>query len=220
MSAAHKATTAPERRAGVALGAAETTLLLVEDDAIVRDWVRLALDGSVFRLAGEAADAAEAIGLVERRRPELLLIDYRLPDRSGAELVHELRTRGFTAPALLMSANPIPGLNEIAHEAGAQGTLVKTGSLGALEAAIRAIANGHPSFDARHPRRPGDRPRLSPRERETLRLIAGGATNRQIARQLGIGEETIKTVCARAFGKLGAHKRAEAVAAAQRHGLL
>ena len=68
---------------------------VVDDDAIVRAWVRLSLDGSEFRVAGEARTASEGLHLVDRRRPALMLVDYRLPDRYGTDMVRELRRHGF-----------------------------------------------------------------------------------------------------------------------------
>ncbi|MGH2995708.1 MAG: response regulator, partial [Gaiellaceae bacterium] len=103
----------------------EVALLIVEDDAIVRAWVRLALDGTEFRIAGEAERVSEALELARRRRPDLLLLDLRLPERSGLDLVRELRAQGVSAPAVLMTATAEPGLNERARETGVQGTVVK-----------------------------------------------------------------------------------------------
>ena len=82
------------------------------------------------------------------------------------------------------------------------------------------MLNHEDAFDPRHPKRSRSRPPLSARERQILRLIARGATNRGIAHELGIGDETVKTICARAYVKLGARRRAEAIAAAQERGLL
>jgi DNA-binding NarL/FixJ family response regulator len=200
--------------------AAETTVLVVEDDAMVRGWIRLSLKGSDFRVAGEAASAAEATELVRRRRPDLLLIDYRLSDGVGTELVRALRLEGVAAPAVLMTAHHEPGFNETAREAGAQGSVLKTGSPDELLEALRRARDGESTFDARYPTRAPGRGALSPREREVLRLVAAGATNRQIARELDIGDETVKTLLARAFAKLGARRRAEAVSEAHRLGLL
>lgn len=202
------------------MSSGEVSVLLVEDDPMVRGWVRISLEGSEFRLAGEASRAAEAVELVERRGPRLLLVDYRLPDRVGTELVRELRRGGGTAPALIMTANPERGLNEMAREAGAQGTVLKSGSPGELLGALRAVAAGGDAFDVRHPKRPPGQAALSPREREVLRLVAGGSTNREIAAALGIEPETVKTLLARTFGKLGVHRRAEAIDAAHNLGLL
>jgi DNA-binding NarL/FixJ family response regulator len=186
----------------------------------VRSWVRLSLQSTEFRIAGEAGSVDEAVELVERRRPELLLVDYKLGRATGTELVRELRQRGVGAPALIMTANREQGFNELAREAGAQGTLFKTGRGDELIGALRSVAVGRPSFDERHPRRPPGRAALSPREREVLRLVATGATNRQVAAALEIGEESVKTMLGRAFAKLGVSRRAEAVSEAHRRGLL
>lgn len=200
--------------------AAEIAVTVVEDDAIVRDWVRLAFSDSEFRLAGQATSAIEAVTVVGRRRPDLLLVDYRLADGSGADLVRELRAGGDSTPILLMTAKPTEGFNELAREAGAQGSVLKTGSRDELLTALRAALNHEAAFDSRHPKRSQDRPPLSARERQVLRLIARGATNWEIAHELEIGAETVKTICARAYAKLGARRRAEAIAAAQERGLL
>lgn len=203
-----------------AVRAAEIAVVVVEDDAIVRDWVRLAFGDSEFRLAGQSTSAIEAVKVVGRSRPDLLLVDYRLADGSGADLVRELRAGGDSTPILLMTAKPTEGFNELAREAGAQGSVLKTGSRDELLAALRAALNHEDAFDSRHPKRSQSRPPLSARERQVLRLIARGGTNREIAHEFGIGDETVKTICARAYAKLGARRRAEAIAAAQERGLL
>lgn len=199
---------------------ATTGVLLVDDDSMVRSWVRLALEGSAFRLVGEASSAGEAVELARRRNPDLLLIDYRLGTDTGIELVRDLRRQGFDAPAIVMTANPEEGFNERVREAGGQGTVLKTGSVTELLSGLETIAGSAASFDSRHPRRAPGRAALSPREREVLRLVAGGSTNREIAAELGVSDETVKTLIGRTFGKLGARKRAEAVAEAHKLGLL
>ena len=198
----------------------EISVLLVEDDAMVRDWIRLSLEGTEFRLAGIASSAAEARTLVGRRRPQLLLVDYRLPDGLGTELVRDLRRDGIVASAVLMTANTMVGFNESAREVGGQGSFLKSGQIAELLDTLRAVADGHDSFDGRHPKPEPGRRNLSPREREVLRLMADGKTNRQIAKALELGEETIKTLAGRAFGKLGVRRRTEAVSEAHRRGLL
>jgi DNA-binding NarL/FixJ family response regulator len=197
----------------------QVSVLLVDDDAIVRAWVRLALERSELRLAGEASSVAEGLELARRRRPDLMLVDYRLPDGTGVELVQSLRDKGIRVPTLLMTAAPEPGLNEAAREAGAHGTVLKTDRGEELLGALRAVLAGERPFDPEHPRRAGRAP-LTPRERDVLRLVAAGATNPDVARRLGVGEETVKTLLSRIFLKLGVHRRAEAVAVAQRAGLL
>jgi DNA-binding NarL/FixJ family response regulator len=198
----------------------QASVLLIEDDSIVRAWVRLSLRDSEFRLAGEATTAAEALELVTRRRPSLFLVDYHLPDRLGTDLVRELRVHGFVAPALLITAHTERGLNEAAREAGAQGSVVKTGNAEALLTALRTVLTGGELFDPQHPRRPLQQVALSPREREVLKLVAAGRTTRMIAGELGVGETTVKTLLGRVYEKLGVSKRAHAVAAAHERGLL
>jgi len=150
----------------------------------------------------------------------VLLIDYRLSDGSGTELVRALRLLGVAAPIVLMTAHYEPGFNEAARESGAQGSVLKTGSSDELLETLRRTRDGEAAFDARHPRRDPGRAALSPRERSVLRLLAAGKTNRQVAEELGIAPETVKTLVSRSFAKLGAGRRAEAVATAQRMGLL
>jgi DNA-binding NarL/FixJ family response regulator len=197
-----------------------TCVLVVEDDAIVRAWVRLALKASEFSVSGEASTTAAAVELLGRRRVDVLLVDQRLPDRFGIELVRELRQRGDRRPAVIIAARPEPGLNEAAREAGAQGSILKRGSAEELLAALRCVAHGDDAFDPSHPRRPHGRGALTPRERDVVRLLATGATNRQIAASLSIGEETVKTLLSRTYDKLGVSRRAEAVAAAHEQAIL
>jgi DNA-binding NarL/FixJ family response regulator len=198
---------------------AEISVLLVEDDAMVREWIESALRGSEFRLAGVAATAAEGVELAVRRAPELVLTDYRLPDRVGTELVRELRLRGVRAPAVVMTANQERGLNELAREAGAQGTVLKGGSANLLES-LRAVNDGEHVFEVRHPKRKEGQVALSPRERAVLQLVAAGQTNAEIGLALGISSETVKTLVQRTFQKLGTRRRAEAVSTAHELGLL
>src|SRR5919106_2949818 len=200
-------------------GRAQVAILLVEDDAMVRAWVEAVLRETEFRIVGVAPSAGTGVELAASRTPELVLTDYRLPDRPGTELVRELRLRGVRAPVVVMTANQEPGLNELAREAGAQGTALKGGSAELIDT-LRSVADGAQMFDARHPRRRDNHVMLSPRERAVLQLIAGGQTNAEIAVALGVGSETVKTLVQRIFEKLGAHRRAEAVSTAHELGLL
>jgi DNA-binding NarL/FixJ family response regulator len=192
---------------------------IVDDDAIVRAWVRMSLEGSEFRVAGEAKNAKEALTLIERRRPDLLLVDYDLPDESGAELVRRLRDQGENARVLLFTASPKTGLNELALEAGAQGAVVKQGDREVMLTSLRKAARGSEVIDTSHPRREAGTS-LSPREGEVLRRAAGGATNAEIAKSLGVGFESVKTLLRRAYIKLNARNRIEAIEEARRRGLV
>jgi DNA-binding NarL/FixJ family response regulator len=198
----------------------DITMLLIDDDPIVRAWVRLAIEGTEFRLIGEAGSVQEARELLGRRRPHVFLVDHRLPDGLGPDFVRELRQAGDTTPALMMTATPQAGLNEAARMAGANGSVLKSGAIPALLDALRIVRRGGESFDFRHPRRPSGQVPLSPREQEVLERVAAGETNQQIAEALSISSETVKTLLARLNAKLGTSRRAEAVAEAHRRNLL
>ena len=191
-------------------------IVVVDDDAIVRDWVRRALEPSHFAIAGQASTAREGLRLTERRTASLILVDYHLPDALGTDLVRRLRLRGVRTPVLLMTANAERGLNEAARKAGAQGTVLKSGNADDLLTAMSRVLSGEEVFDYRHPRPAATRPTLTPRELDVLRLVSQGATNRRIAEALGVGEKTVKTLLARAYLKLGVGRRAEAVSVATR----
>jgi two-component system response regulator DesR len=190
-------------------------VLLAGEQSTLRAWVKLALADTELRVAGEAASAEETVRLIAEHEPDVLLVEA-----AGLELVREVRARGVSVPAVVISSSPQRGFNENAREAGAQGTVLATGSVGGLRAALRAGLRGELSFDAGHPRRPSGRTALSRRERDVLRLAAHGATNREIAGELEIGDQTVKTLLARSFVKLGVSRRVDAVAAARGLGLL
>ncbi len=155
-----------------------------------------------------------------RRRCDVLLVDQHLPDRLGTELVRGLRRQGVALPAVLMTASAEQGLNETAREAGAQASVVKSSDPERLIEVIREVLAGNGIFDVAHPRRPDGQATLAPREQQALALVAAGKTNREAAAQLGISDETVKTLLERAYVKLGAHRRAEAVLEARRRGLV
>src|SRR3989442_508527 len=130
------------RSGPAALGTEGQRVLVVDDDAMAQSWIRLALEDSEFELAGTASSAAGTLDLIERRRPQLLLVDYRLPDSVGTELLRELRRQGISTPTVLMTANLERGFNEAASEAGAQGSVLKSGRPEELLQALRNVVAG------------------------------------------------------------------------------
>jgi DNA-binding NarL/FixJ family response regulator len=196
------------------------SVLVVDDDAMVRGWLQLSLKGSEFHIAGEAADVREGLELARRRRPAIVLVDQKLSGQTGTELVRELRDQEPSARLVLMTSSPERGFNEAAREAGAHGSLLKTGRSADVLHVLRAVADGRRAFDPRHPPREAGIAALTPRERAVLKLVAAGATNREAAAALGISDETVKTMLSRAFMKLGVKRRAEAVSAAHARGIL
>lgn len=190
-------------------------MLLAGDQSTLRAWVKFALPETELRAVGEAAGAEETVRLAAELEPEVLLIEA-----TGMELLAEIRARGVSVPVVLISPTPERGFNENAREAGAQGTVLATGSVARLMATLRAVLRGEPSFDAGHPRRPAGKSALTRREQDVLRLVGRGATNREIAHELEIGDQTVKTLLARSCAKLGVSRRGDAFAAARGLGLL
>ncbi|TDD26421.1 response regulator [Nonomuraea diastatica] len=198
-------------------------LLIADDHPIVRDGLRAALGGEPdMEVVGEAADGAQAVRLAAELRPDVVLMDLRMPGMDGVSAIREL---SGTGPRVLVlttfDTDVLPAL-----EAGASGYLLKDAPPDELVRAVRATHEGEtvlaPSVAGRLAndlRRP-TRGRLSKRELEVLRLVAGGATNKEAAADLFISEASVKTHLLHVYAKLDVRDRASAVAEAYRRGLL
>ncbi|HEY3481418.1 MAG TPA: response regulator transcription factor [Streptomyces sp.] len=198
-------------------------VLLVDDHPIVRDGLRGAFTGAPdLVVVGEAASGIEALELVARHAPDVVLMDLRMPGLDGVGAIRRLAVEHPAVRVVVLttfdaSTDVLPAI-----EAGALGYLLKDAPVPDLLAAVRAAARGEPVLS---PRAAGfllDRLRspLSSRELEVLRLVAAGATNHAAASRLFISEASVKTHLRQAYTKLGVHDRAAAVAEAYRRGLL
>jgi DNA-binding NarL/FixJ family response regulator len=202
-------------------------LLVVDDHPVVRDGLRGMLAGDPdFEVVGEAADGAEALVLAQARRPDVVLMDLRMPTMDGVTAIGRLRAAGVPARVLVLTTYDTDSDVLPAIEAGATGYLLKDAPRDELFRAVRAAARGEavlsPSVATRllgQVRSPGKEP-LSQRELEVLGLIARGHSNREAAAQLFISEATVKTHLLHVYAKLGVKDRAAAVAAAFERGLL
>ncbi|WP_302851475.1 response regulator transcription factor [Actinomadura sp. WMMB 499] len=179
-----------------------------------------------FEVLGEAADGAAAVAAGERLRPDVILMDLRMPGTDGVTAIKELAERGVPARILVLTTYDTDGDVLLAIEAGATGYLLKDAPREELFRAVEAAARGEaalsPTVATRlmgRMRRPAAQP-LSQRELDVLELIARGSTNREAARQLFISEATVKTHLLHAYAKLGVNDRAAAVAAAISRGYL
>ncbi|PZG21596.1 response regulator [Nonomuraea aridisoli] len=198
-------------------------LLIADDHPIVRDGLRAALSGEPdLEIVGEAADGEQAVRLAADLRPDIVLMDLRMPGMDG---VAAIRLLSGTGPRVLVlttfDTDVLPAL-----EAGASGYLLKDAPPEELIRAVRATHRGEtvlaPAVAGRLAgdlRRPA-RGRLSPRELQVLRLVAGGATNKEAAADLFISEASVKTHLLHIYAKLDVRDRASAVAEAYRRGLL
>jgi DNA-binding NarL/FixJ family response regulator len=202
-------------------------LLIVDDHPVVRDGLRgmLAADPSL-EVVGEASDGAEAIRLVESLRPDVLLMDLRMPGLGGVAAIKALAEQGAEARVLVLTTYDSDSDVTPALEAGATGYLLKDAPQEQLVRAIQAAARGEsvlaPSVATRlvSQLRAPAQDALSDRELEVLGLIAQGETNRGAAARLFISEATVKTHLLHIYEKLGVNDRAAAVAAAYERGLL
>lgn len=202
-------------------------LLIVDDHPVVRDGLRGMFESEPgIEVVGEAGDGAEAVRLAPALRPDVILMDLRMPGMDGVAAITELVRAGVGARVLVLTTYDIDSYVLPAIEAGATGYLLKDAPRAELLRAVRAAASGQavlaPSVASRlmnRVREPETDP-LSPREREVLALVAAGNTNREAAARLFISEATVKTHLLSIYAKLGVGDRAAAVAEAYNRGLL
>ena len=199
---------------------------LVDDQTLIRQGVRslLELTGDITIVA-EATDGDEAVVMIHRERPDVVLLDLRMPGKDGVAVLRELRAADALPPTIILTTFDDDDALLDAVRAGARGYLLKDVSLEHLTEAIRVVAQGgsviRPAVTERvlrgleHVRRDFDA--LSPpdpltrREVEILRLMAGGYSNREIAEALGTAEGTVKNHASSILSKLGVRDRTRAV---------
>lgn len=214
---------------------------LVDDQTLIRQGVRslLELTGDITIVA-EAADGDEAVTMVHRERPDVVLLDLRMPGKDGVAVLRELRARDALPPTIVLTTFDDDDALLDAVRAGARGYLLKDGTEEDLATHIRALhAGGSPMSPliARQllarwqgtqrpsaPRMPSAPQStvepLSPRETQVLDLIARGFTYSEIAGQLLVSVTTVQTHVRNIYGKLGVHSKTEAVFEARHVGLL
>ncbi|MFI6349250.1 response regulator [Streptomyces sp. NPDC050560] len=201
-------------------------VLLVDDHPVVREGLRGILgaeDG--IDVVGEAGSAAAAVTEARVHRPDVVLMDLRMPEGDGVQATRDLLALDPDCRVVVLTTYENDADILRAVEAGATGYLLKDAGRGELAGAIRAAARGEtvlaPSVAARLVSRMRGAPAgLTPREIEVLRLVGAGRTNADIGRELFISEATVKTHLLRTFEKLGVSDRTAAVTAALRRGIL
>jgi two-component system, NarL family, response regulator DevR len=196
-------------------------VFLVDDHEVVRRGVAEVLeDDPGLMVAGEAGSVAEALARVPAVRPDVVVLDMRLPDGSGADLCRSLRRRLPGLPCLVLTSYSEPEAREAAIRAGATGFLLKQVRGPALVSAVHTVASGGTMLEELpgpppRPRPPapagGDRLELlTDQERIVLRLIGEGLTNRQIGDRMGLAEKTVKNYTSHLLAKLGLERRTQA----------
>jgi DNA-binding NarL/FixJ family response regulator len=212
-------------------------LLIADDQALVRDGFGMILDAQEdMEVIGAAADGREAIERARELRPDVVLMDIRMPEVDGIEATRRLQADGDSAPRILMLTTF--DQNEYVYEAmkaGASGFLLKDVRREELVGAVRVVAAGEallaPALTRRliedFVRRPppgagpsGAMAELTERELDVVRLVARGLSNAEIAAELVVSEATVKTHIARILGKLGLRDRVQVVVAAYESGFV
>jgi len=212
-------------------------VLIADDQRVVRDGLTMlvGLIGGV-EVVGTARDGIEAVERAARERPDVVLMDLRMPGMEGAEATRHIRASLPDTQVLVLTTYADDQSLFPALQAGARGYLTKDASAEEIERAIRALAAGRTHLDPAIQQRlvaavleaqlvtwppeqalPDD---LSPREVEVLKLIAAGLSNTEIAVALFLSTATVKTHINRIFAKTGARDRAQAVRYAYQHGMV
>lgn len=206
-------------------------IVLVDDHALFRDGVGALLEAWGHTVVGQAANGTEAIALVDRVLPELVLMDVRMPGPSGVETTKLIRTRHPDIAIVMLTVSEDEDDLFNAIKAGAQGYLQKNlesaqfrlmlGAVERGEAAITPATAARILDEYQHPERVrADPDRLTDREVEVLRLVTTGLRNKEIAAQLGITENTAKFHLKNILEKLHAESRIELATRAVREGLV
>lgn len=199
-------------------------LLLVDDHPVVRQGLRAYLElEDDFAIVAEAGDGEEALTAVAEARPDVVLLDLKMPGVDGQAVLERLDPEG---PRVLVLTSATEGERvPAAIEAGAAGFVYKDIDPEALAAAIRTVHAGQTLFSPAAMRglmnggTAAQEPALTPRERQVLGLIAKGQTNRQISRALGVSEKTVKTHVTNLLRRIGAADRTQAALWAVHHGV-
>jgi DNA-binding NarL/FixJ family response regulator len=201
--------------------------MIVDDHPVVRDGLSGMFDADPeFEVIAEAANGADAVRRARALKPDVILMDLRMPELDGVGAIRALSREGVAAHVLVLTTFDGDADVRPAIEAGATGYLLKDAPREELLRAVRAAARGEsvlsPVVASRlvaHVRAPAEDP-LSERELEVLSLVARGASNREAAAQLFISEATVKTHLLHIYAKLGVSDRAAAVGEAFNRGLL
>jgi two-component system nitrate/nitrite response regulator NarL len=207
-----------------------TSVLVADDHPLYRDGIVGAIRARPdLELVAEAQDGRTALAQIEERQPQVAVLDFNLPSLTGVQIAAELTNARVATRVLILSAYDESALVYDALRAGARGYITKDADRDEICNAVARVARGSTAFSPEfhdglaeqiRSRRVDDRPRLSPREREILGLIAEGRSGPEIARHLYLSPATVKTHLANVYEKLEVSGASAAVAKALREGVL
>jgi DNA-binding NarL/FixJ family response regulator len=211
-------------RDGVA-GRDDVRVVLVDDHAVVRSGLAQLLGGADgIEVVGEARDGAEAVELVRRTRPDVVVMDLQMPGMDGVEATRRIVGEDLGAEVVVLTSYSDNTRIVAALDAGAVGYLLKDADPEDVLAGVRAVSRGESPLDPKVARRlltdrasPAGPAQLTPREAEVLSLVRAGLANKQIARRLGISERTVKAHLTSVFQRIGVVDRTQAALWAERN---
>jgi len=208
-----------------AVSTPEITILIVDDHEVVREGLRLSLSRAPhIRVIGEAADGEAAVELAERRRPNVVIMDVRMPGMDGLEATKILTERVPDTAVLIFTAYSERSLLSRGLDSGAKGYVLKEAPHETLLRAIEKVAIGEgyvdPALMPAFLTGKGKDDMLTTREREILQLLADGMSNADVATKLFISQETVKSHVRHILAKLEADTRTQAVAIALREAII
>ena len=208
------------------MSARKIAVLVVDDHEVVRLGLRTLLGRErTIEVVGEAGTAAEAVAQARRLRPDVVVMDVRLPDRSGVEACREIRTEVPGTQVVMLTSYADDDAVLASIMAGASGYLLKQARGQELARAVETVASGQSLLDPGVTQKVLDRMKrlvagqdpdgmaaLSSQEQRVLALVAQGKTNKEIAGELGLSDKTVKNYLSHVFEKLSVARRAEAAA--------
>ncbi|MEV5878406.1 response regulator transcription factor [Streptomyces sp. NPDC052101] len=211
-------------------------VLIADDQTLIRTGFRLILTARGIEVAGEAADGVEAVAAARELRPDVVLMDIRMPAMDGLEATRRILAEAPDCRVLMLTTFDLDRYVYEALALGASGFLLKDVTPEHLAAAVRLVSTGDALLAPQITRRlveryaaeaerttdavPADMAALTPREREVLTLMGRGLSNTELATELTLSEATVKSHVARIFAKLGLRDRAQAVVLAYETGLV
>lgn len=203
-------------------------VLMIDDHPIVRSGIRMLLEQSGgIEVVGEAERGDDAVGLIKRLNPDVLLLDMEMPGKTGVEVARDVEAAKLSVRVLALSAHDDEEfiMNLLAN--GAAGYLTKEEALDTIIDAIQGVANGEEGWLSRRAaarmasttrKRQRDLVELTEREEEVLKLVAEGWSNNRIAAELTLSERTVRFHLTNIYDKLGIASRAEAISWALKRG--
>jgi two-component system nitrate/nitrite response regulator NarL len=208
----------------------QVTVVVGDDHPVYREGiVRVLKESGAIRVVAEAGDGRAALAAIREHRPDVALVDYRMPGLDGLDVVHAVERDGLSTRVIVLSAFDDAALVYQALAAGASGYLTKEADRQEIAAAVASCARGERYVPAQlagglaaevHQRARGEAALLSPRESEVVRMIAEGLSVPQMAKRLHLAPTTVRSHVQNLYEKLGVSDRGAAVAEAMRRRLL